>query len=87
MRPKFGDSIISMTKVIISYQLFYIDLTRKTALFESWSWFKLNNLELAPGTNLKFYTSMAKRLKLKVAKVFGLQTGRGSFLNLPPPQP
>ena len=31
-------------------------------------WFKFNNLELAPGTNLKFYTSMAKRLIIKVKK-------------------
>ena len=31
-------------------------------------WFKFNNLELAPGTNLKFYTSMAKGLKIKVKK-------------------
>ena len=31
-----------------------------------------NNLGLALGTNLKFYTSMAKRLKLKVRKFWGL---------------
>ena len=47
---------------------FYKDLTRKTALFEGWSWFKFTNLGLALGTNLKFYTSVAKRLKLKVRK-------------------
>ena len=33
-----------------------------------WSWFKFNNLGLALGTNLKFYTSMSKELKLKVRK-------------------
>ena len=43
-------------------------MTRKTAFFEGWSWFKFNNLGLVPGTNLKFYISVAKRLKLKVRK-------------------
>ena len=42
------------------------DLTRKAAFFERWSWVKFNNLGLALGTNLKFYTSVAKGLKLKV---------------------
>ena len=45
---------------------------RKTAFFEGWSWFKFNNLGLALGANLKFYTSMAKGLKLKVRKFWGL---------------
>ena len=36
------------------------------------SWFKFNNLGLALGTNLKFYTSVAKGLKLKVRKCWGL---------------
>ena len=44
---------------------FYKDLTRKTAFFERWSWFKFNNLGLALGANLKFYTSVAKRLKVR----------------------
>ena len=39
---------------------------------EGKSWFKFNNLGLAPGTNLKFYTSVAKGLKLKVRKCWGL---------------
>ena len=47
-------------------------MTRKTTFFERWSWFKFNNLGLALGTNLKFYTSVAKRLKLKVRKFWGL---------------
>ena len=47
-------------------------MTRKTAIFEGWSWFKFNNLGLALVTNLKFYTSMAKGLKLKVRKFWGL---------------
>ena len=44
------------------------DLTRKTAFSEGWSWFKFNNLGLALVTNLKFYSSMAKGLKLKARK-------------------
>ena len=47
-------------------------MTRKTAFFEGWSWFKFNNLGLALGTNLKFYTSVAKGLKLKVRKFWEL---------------
>ena len=43
-------------------------MTRKIAFFEGWSWFKFNNLRLALGTNLKFYTSVGKGLKLKVRK-------------------
>ena len=51
---------------------FYYDLTQKTAFIEGWSWFKFNNLGLVPGTNLKFYTSVIKGLKLKVRKFLGL---------------
>ena len=47
-------------------------MTRKTAFFEGWSWFKFNNLGVAIGTNLKFYTSLSKGLKLKVGKFWGL---------------
>ena len=47
-------------------------MTRKTAFFEGWSWFKFNNLGLAQGIALKFYTSVAKGLKLKVRKFWGL---------------
>ena len=39
---------------------------------EKWSWFKFNNFGLALGTNLKFYTSQSKGLKLKVRKFWGL---------------
>ena len=49
-----------------------MDLTRKTAFFEGLSWFKFNNLGLALGTNLKFYTSLSKESKLKVRKFWGL---------------
>ena len=47
-------------------------MTTKTACFEGWAWFKFNNLRLALGTNLKFYTSVAKELKLKFRKFQGL---------------
>ena len=74
---------------------FYKDLTRKTAFFEGWSWFKFNNLGLALRANSKFYTSLAKGLKLKVRKFLGLiptfvevtgekLVGGGAFW-LPPP--
>ena len=51
---------------------FYKDLTRKTAFFKGWFWFKFNNLGLALGTDLKFYKSLAKGLKLKFRKFWGL---------------
>ena len=41
------------------------------AFFEGWSWFKFNNLGLARAINLKFCTSVAKVLKLKVRKRWG----------------
>ena len=47
-------------------------MNRKTTFFEGWSWFKLNNYGLALGMDLKFYTSVAKGLKLKVRKFLGL---------------
>ena len=47
-------------------------MTRKIAFFDEWFWFKFNNLGLAVATNLKFYTSLANRLKLKVRKFWGL---------------
>ena len=56
----------------LSQPKFYKDLTRKTAFFDDWSWFNFNNLALVLGTSLKFYTSMAKGLKLKVRKFWGL---------------
>ena len=56
----------------LSQPQFYKDLTRKTTFFEEWSWFKLNNLGLALGTNLAFYTTVAKGLKLKVKKFWRL---------------
>ena len=43
----------------------------KPLFFEGWSWFKFNNLGLALGTNLKFYISLSKGLKLKVREFWG----------------
>ena len=47
-------------------------ISEKYYFFEGWSWFKFNNLRLGPGMVLKFYTSVAKRLKLKVRKFWEL---------------
>ena len=67
---------------------------RKTTFLKGWSWFKFNNLGLALGTSFKFYTRVAKGLKLKVTKFLGLiptfvkVTGEnlvgGSFCPSPP---
>ena len=46
-------------------------MTRKNTFLEGLSWFKFNNLGLALGTNLKFYASVTKGLKLKVIN-FGM---------------
>ena len=56
----------------LSQPQFYKDLTRKIAFFEGWSWFKFNNLGLALGAKLKFYTSLSEEFKLKVRKFLGL---------------
>ena len=56
----------------LSQPQFYKELTRKTVFFEGLFWFKFNNLGLALGENLKFYTSVAKGLKVKVRKFLGL---------------
>ena len=69
MLPKFGNSRISMREVIITSILSGFD---QKYFFKEWSWFKLNNLGLALDMALKFYTIVAKRLKLKVRKFWGL---------------
>ena len=61
MWSNIGNSSIDMGEVII-----------KTSFFEEWSWFKFNDLGLALGIALKFYTSVAKGLKVKVKKFWGL---------------
>ena len=48
------------------------DFIRKNSFFEGCAWFKFNNLGLALCMALKFFTSVAKRLKLKVRKFWGL---------------
>ena len=70
MWPKFGNSSISIREVIITSSLKGFD--QKNHFFEGSSWFKFNNLGLTLGTNLKFYTSVTKGLKLKVRKFSGL---------------
>ena len=67
MWPKFDNSSIFVREVIITS--IFNDLTRKTAFFEGCSWFKFNKLRLALDMALKFYTSVAKGLKLKVRKI------------------
>ena len=61
-----GYSSIFMTEVIIS-QIIY-GFVLKTD-FEGWSWANVNNLALELGMALKFYSSVAKGLKLKVKNV------------------
>ena len=56
----------------LSQTQFYKDLTRKTTIFDEWSWFRFNNLGLTLGKNLTFFTSVSKGLKLKVRKFWGL---------------
>ena len=70
-----GYSSIFMREVIIS-QIIY-GFVQKTD-FEGWSWFNVNNLGLALGMALKFYSSVAKRLKLEVKKCRG-KLERGLF--------
>ena len=70
MSPKFGNCSISMRKVIINSILQGFD--QKNRFFDGWSRFKFNNLGMALGTNLKFYASVAKVLKLKVPPPYSI---------------
>ena len=65
---------LAFVKEKLSQPQFYKDLTRKTAFFEGWSWFKFNNLGLTLGKNLKFYTILLKGLKLKMRTFLGFIT-------------
>ena len=56
----------------LSQSQFYKDLIRKIALLEGSSWFRFQILGMALGMNLKFYTSVAKGLKVNVGKFWGL---------------
>ena len=47
-------------------------MTSKTTFLEGWFWFKFNVLGLVLDMVLKFYISVAKRLKLKVRKFWWL---------------
>ena len=60
-----GYSSIFMREVITS-QIIYGFVQK--AYFEGWSWFNVNNLGHALGMALRFYSSVAERLKLKVKK-------------------
>ena len=91
MWQNFGNCSISMRKVIITSILSEFDL--KNCFFDRWSWFWFNNLGLALGTSLKFYTSVAKGLKLKFwvliptfVEVTGEKLVGAAFLS-PPPSP
>ena len=90
MCPKFGNSKICIREVIITSTSWGFD--QKNAFFEGLYWFKLNNLRLALGANLKLYT---KRLATESQKVlaansyvcrsYRAKTGRGGPFCYPPP--
>ena len=64
-------------------------MTTKTTFFDEWFWLKFNNVGLAQGMALKFYTLVAKGLKLKVKKfvdVTGEKLVRRVILAPPPPK-
>ena len=48
------------------------EFDQKNRFFGGLPWLRVNNLGLALGMNLKFYTSMAKGLKLKARKFWRL---------------
>ena len=89
------ESLVTLTFLgeKLSQPQFYEDLTRKTTFFETWSWFKFNNLGLTLAMALTVHTSVRKELKLKVRKFWGLiltfvevtgeKTGRGPFCPTP----
>ena len=55
----------------LSQPRLYKDLSRKTAFFGKWSWFKFNNLGLALG-NFEILQQCSKRVKSERQKVLGL---------------
>ena len=63
-----------MTKVCqLYYSLREVIITTVLKGFDQKnSWFKFNNLGMAIGIALIFYTSVVKRLKLKVRKFLGI---------------
>ena len=70
MRPKFANSSISTIEVIINSIL--VEFDQKKQFFWGVVLVPVHNLRLALGMALKFYTSVAKWLKLKVKKFLGL---------------
>ena len=72
MWPKFGKSSSCIREVIITSILYQFDQKNRIflrgCLGSSWT----ASLGLALGTNLKFYASLSKGLKLKVIKFWGL---------------
>ena len=69
MWAKFFNSNISMREVIIISILQGFDQKNH---FEGWSLSRFNHFGLALRIALKFYTSVAKRLNLKIRKFWGL---------------
>ena len=63
---------LSFLREKLSQPQFYKDLTRKSTIFDGWSWFKFSNLRLGLSMALKFYTSVAKESRLKFRKILGL---------------
>ena len=89
MWPKFGNSNITTREVIIT-------LILQRFIFEGCSWFKFNNLGLALGMALKFYTNVTKNLTVGkfrgtnsyVCRSYMGKTGRRLFCpSLPHPIP
>ena len=66
--PMFGNSSISSCHNLNFIRI----LPEKPVFFEGLAWYKFNKLGLALVMALKFYISLAKGLKLKVRKFFGL---------------
>ena len=82
LRPKFGESSISMRGAIITSILYGFD--QKIKFFEECFWFKVNNMVLEQGLTLNFYTSVTEGLKLKARKIWGANSNvcrsyRGPF--------
>ena len=75
---------LAFLRETLSKPQFYKDLTKKTAFFEAWPWFKFNNLGLALVMALKFLHQSGERVKTKTHKVllanFYVCRGWGGFL-------
>ena len=82
MWPNVGYFSIFVREVIITQILYGFD--QKIRFFEGWSWFNFNNLRLILCKALKVYSSMGRRLKLKLRKCWGKLVG-GLFALSPPP--